>query len=65
MTKRRLPLTQLELTRYMKAARSAGLEEFRVEILNVDGSRVSIVAPKLTPLLENGDEIDAMIDRAL
>jgi hypothetical protein len=47
----------------MKAARAAGLEDFRVEIQQADGSCVSIVATKLTPLPNGGDNIDNMIER--
>lgn len=63
MGRSKIPLTQTDLTRCIIAARAAGVEEFRVEIENVDGSRVSIVAPKFTPLPEGGDDFDAMIDR--
>ena len=63
MQRRKAAFSQSDLTRCMKAARAAGIEEFRVEIENTDGSRVSIVATKLTPLPNGRDDIDSMIAR--
>jgi hypothetical protein len=63
MSRRKSSFSQSDLTRCMKAARAAGVEDFRVEIRQADGSCVSIVATKLTPLPNGGDSIDNMIER--
>jgi DNA-binding MurR/RpiR family transcriptional regulator len=63
MSRRKAKVSQSDLTRFMKSARAAGLEDFRVEIQQADGSCVSIVATKLTPLPNGGDNIDNMIER--
>jgi hypothetical protein len=63
MSRRKSSFSQSDLTRCMKAARAAGVEDFRVEIQQADGSCVSIVATKLTPLPNGGDDIDNMIER--
>ena len=54
-------LTQAELARYAKAMRSAGVDEFRVEIEKPDGTKVSIVAGKTGDAADDADDIDAMI----
>lgn len=63
MPRRKAAISQSDLTRYMKAVRAAGYEDFRVEIENTDGSRISIVATKQTPLPNGRDDIDSMISR--
>ena len=55
-------LTQAEIARYAKALRSAGVDEFRVEIEKPDGTRITLVAGKASEAAhDDADDIDAMI----
>ena len=57
------PVTQSELTRWAKALRAAGYDDWRVEIAKPDGTKVSICAGKADEAGDDGDEIDRMIER--
>ena len=56
-------VTQSELTRYAKALRAAGYDDWRIEVAKPDGTKVSIVAGKSGAAADDGDDIDAMIER--
>ena len=57
-------LTQTELARYAKALRSAGVDEFRVEIEKPDGTRITLVAGTASVAApDDADDIDAMINK--
>ena len=55
-------VTQSELTRYAKALRAAGYDDWRVQIEKPDGTKVSICAGKADAPAADGDEIDRMIE---
>ena len=57
-------LTQTELARYAKAMRSAGVDEFRVEIEKPDGTRITLVVGKAGDAADDANDIDAMIRNA-
>ena len=56
-------VTQSELTRYAKAMRAAGYDDWRLEVAKPDGTKVKIVAGKAGETAEDGDDFDAMIGR--
>ena len=56
-------VTQSELTRYAKALRAAGYDDWRVQIEKPDGTKVSICAGKADAPAADGDDIDTMIER--
>ena len=56
-------VTQSELTRYAKALRAAGYDDWRVQIEKPDGTKVTIRAGKSGETADDGDEIDRMIER--
>lgn len=56
-------VTQAELTRYAKALRAAGYDDWRIDVAKPDGTRVSIRAGKAGEAADDGDDIDAMIER--
>ena len=56
-------LTQAELARYAKAMRSAGVDEFRVEIEKPDGTRITLVAGKTGDPGDDAADIDTMINK--
>ena len=64
MSNPKAALTQAELARYAKAMRSAGVDEFRVEIEKPDGTRITLVAGKTGDPGDDADDIDAMIRNA-
>ena len=53
-------VTQSELTRYAKAMRAAGYDDWRIDVAKPDGTKVSIVAGQQSVDAEH-DDIDAMI----
>ena len=53
-------VTQSELTRYAKAMRAAGYDDWRIDVAKPDGTKVSIVAGQQSADAEH-DDIDAMI----
>ena len=63
MPRAKATVTQSELTRYAKALRAAGYEDWRIEVAKPDGSMVKIIAGKPGETADNGDEIDRMIER--
>ena len=63
MPRAKATVTQSELTRYAKALRAAGYEDWRIEVAKPDGSTVKIIAGKPGEIADNGDEIDRMIER--
>ena len=63
MPNRKASLTQSELTRCIKAARAAGIDEFSIKVVNTNGTRFSIVVGKAAENADAGDDIDAMIER--
>ena len=63
MTGRKADLTQADLTRYARAMREVGIEDWRVEVERPDGTTVRIVAGKASETAETTDEIGAMIER--
>ena len=63
MSSPKAAVTQSELTRYAKALRAAGYDDWRVQIEKPDGTRISICAGKAGEAAEDGDEIDRMIER--
>ena len=56
-------VTQSELTRYAKAMRVAGYDDWRIEVAKPDGTKVSICTGKAGETGDDGDDIDAMIER--
>ena len=60
MTNRKASVTQAELARYAKALRSAGIDEWRIEIER-DGAKVSIVAGAASKAGEATDDFDKLI----
>ena len=56
-------LTQAEIARYAKAMRSAGVDEFRVEIEKPDGTRITLVVGKTGDPGGDADDIDNMINK--
>ena len=56
-------VTQSELTRYAKALRAAGYDDWRIEVAKPDGTKVSICAGKGGEAANDGDAIDRMIER--
>ena len=62
MTNRKASVTQAELARYAKALRSAGIDEWRIEIER-DGAKVSIVAGKVSEAAAATEDFDELIAR--
>ncbi|MDE0052514.1 MAG: hypothetical protein OXO52_22250 [Rhodospirillales bacterium] len=56
-------VTQSELTRYAKALRAAGYDDWRIEVAKPDGTKVSICAGKGGEAANHGDDIDRMIEK--
>ena len=56
-------VTQAELTRYAKALRAAGYDDWRIEVAKPDGTKVSICAGKGDEAANDADNIDRMIER--
>ena len=56
-------LSQAELTRYAKAMRAAGYDDWRIEVARPDGCKVKIIAGKADEVADDSDEIDRMIER--
>ena len=56
-------VTQSELTRYAKAMRAAGYDDWRIEVAKPDGTKVLICTGKVGETGDDGDDIDAMIER--
>ena len=56
-------VTQSELTRYAKALRAAGYDDWRIEVAKPDGTKISICAGKVAEAGDDGDDIDRMIER--
>ena len=63
MANQKAAITQGELTRYAKALRAAGYDDWRIEVAKPDGSKVSICAGKAGEAAIETDDIDAMIKR--
>ena len=63
MANHRVAVTQGELTRYAKALRAAGYDDWRIEVAKPDGTKVSICAGKAGEAATETDDIDAMIKR--
>ena len=63
MANRKAPVTQAEITRYLKALRESGVPDARVVIERPDGTKVSIIAGKGGETVTPADDIDAMIER--
>ena len=63
MSRARAPVTQSELTRYAKAMRAAGYEDWRIEVAKPDGTKVSIHAGKAAEDDSEVDDFDSMIGR--
>ncbi len=55
-------MTQSELTRYAKAMRAAGYDDWRIDVAKPDGTKVLIVAGQRSADAEH-DDIDAMVAR--
>ena len=63
MPGRKAVVTEAEIRRCLKAAREAGYEQARVEFVNADGTKVSVVAGKAGEVApDDADEIDKMIN---
>ena len=56
-------VTQAEIARCLRAARDSGYEGCRVQYEKPDGTRVTVVAGKVGEIADDGDDIDAMIER--
>ena len=56
-------VTQSELTRYAKALRAAGYDDWRIEVAKPDGTKVSICAGNAGEAADHGDDIDRLIER--
>lgn len=65
MSNSKAAVSRAELTRCLKAARDAGYEGCRLTYEKPDGTRVTLVAGKAGEgeAADNGDDIDAMIER--
>ena len=59
----RAAVTQAELTRYAKAMRAAGYDDWRLEVAKPDGTKVKIVAGKAGDGEAPADEFDTLIGR--
>ena len=63
MPRAKAAVSQSELTRYAKALRAAGYDDWRIEVAKPDGTKVSICAGKSGEASDDGDDFDAMIGR--
>ena len=63
MPRQKAVVSQAELTRYAKALRAAGYDDWRIEVAKPDGTKVSICAGKGSEAANDGDDIDRMIER--
>ena len=63
MANRKASVRQSEVTRYLKAMRDAGIAEGRLEITKPDGTRIAITSGKASEIANEGDDIDAMIEK--
>ncbi len=64
MSNSKAVMTQAELKRYLTAMREAGITEGRVEIEKPDGTKVSIIAGKISDADVASDDLDVLIRRA-
>ena len=62
MSGSKAPVTQSELTRYAKAMRAAGYDDWRIDVAKPDGTKITISTGKASEDAEH-DDIDAMIGR--
>ena len=62
MARTKSAVTQAELTRYAKAMRAAGYEDWHIEVDKPDGSQVRIVAGKAEDDEASADAISRLID---
>ena len=62
MATRKSCITEAELMRYLKALRRAGFGSGRVEIVQPDGTKISVIAGESSESVP-GDEFDTLIGR--
>ena len=63
MATRRTPITEAELGRYLKALRRAGFGSGRVEIVQPDGTKVTVFAGESSEAVPGADDFDRLIER--
>lgn len=63
MANAKAAVTQSELTRYAKALRAAGYDDWRIEVAKPDGTRVSIVAGKASNADNESDNWDDLVEK--
>ena len=63
MATRRTSITEAELGRYLKALRRAGYGSGRVEIVQPDGTKVTVIAGQPFEPVPGGDDFDSLIDK--
>ena len=56
-------ITQSEVARLAKGMRAAGIDEFSIKIEKPDGTKISIDTGKASEIANEGDDIDAMIEK--
>jgi len=63
MATRKTHITEAELGRYLKALRRAGFASGRVEIVQPDGTKISVIAGEATEPTPGADDFDTLIGR--
>ena len=63
MATRRTPITQSEVYRYFTALRRAGFGSGRVEIVQPDGTKVTVFAGESSEPVPGVDDFDTLIGR--
>ena len=63
MATRKTSITEAELGRYLKALRRAGYGSGRVEIVQPDGTKISVIAGEASEPVPGADDFDTLIGR--
>ena len=63
MATRKSCITEAELMRYLKALRRAGFGSGRVEIVQPDGTKISVIAGEPSEPVPGADDFDTLIGR--
>ena len=63
MATRRTAITEAELGRYLKALRRAGFGSGRVEIVQPDGTKISVIAGESSEPVPGAEDFDTMIGK--
>ena len=63
MANQKAAITQAEVARLAKGMRAAGIDEFSIKVVKLDGTQISVDTGKTFEAVNTGDEIDDMIAR--